>query len=111
MEAVGIVLNIGDEHVDEFESGFRRHELAVWEDFVARGIMQHASLTRMSISTQPRKGAVQYLISVTFTDDQGHHHHDDDPRFRAWNEIAEAYQIASPIVTGGEVIVAAGYPR
>jgi hypothetical protein len=108
VEAVAIVLNIGRDQVDEFERGFRQHELPTWEDFVARGIMLHASLTRMGISTQPTEGAVQYLISVAFADGEGHHLHDNDPRFQAWNEMAEAFQVAPPIVTGGEIIVNAG---
>ena len=108
MEAVGIVLNIGTDHVAEFESGFRRYELPIWEDFVERGIMLHASLTKMDISTQPVEGAVQYLISVAFADEEGHHLHDSDPRFQAWNEMADAFQVAPPIVTGGAVITSAG---
>ena len=108
MEAVGIVLNIGSDQVDDFERGFRQHELPIWEDFVARGIMLHASLSRMDISTQPVQGAVQYLISVAFADGEGHHLHDDDPRFKAWNLIADAFQVAPPIVTHGEMIVSAG---
>jgi hypothetical protein len=108
---VGIVLNIGSDWVDEFEAGFRQHELPIWEDFVARGVMLHASLTRMDISTQPKAGAVQYLISVTFADEEGHHLHDSDPRFQAWNEMADAFQIASPIVTGGEIIISSGEPQ
>jgi hypothetical protein len=111
MEAVGIVLNIGSDRVEEFEAGFRQHELPIWEDFVGRGVMLHASLTRMDISTQPTAGAVQYLISVTFADGEGHHLHDNDPRFQAWNEMADAFQIASPIVTGGEIIISAGEPE
>ena len=108
MEAVGIVLNIDANQTEAFEQGFRDYELPIWEDFVGRGVMLHASLTKMDISTQPVAGAVQYLISVTFAGGEGHHLHDSDPRFQAWNEMADAYQIASPIVTGGEVIVSAG---
>ncbi|MGQ0848550.1 MAG: hypothetical protein ACT4OP_05440 [Actinomycetota bacterium] len=108
MEAVGIVLNIDRDQVEEFERGFREHELPIWEDFVGRGIMLHASLTRMDISTVSINGAVQYLISVAFADGEGHHLHDADPRFRAWNEMAEAFQIAPPIVTGGVIVISAG---
>jgi hypothetical protein len=108
METVGIVLNIAHDQKENFERGFRQHELPIWEDFVARGIMLHASLSRMDISTQPVKGAVQYLISVAFVDGEGHHLHDDDPRFKIWNEIADAFQVAAPIVTGGETIMGAG---
>ncbi len=108
MEAVGIVLNISRDHIEDFESGFRQHELPIWEDYVSRGIMLNASLTKMDISTLPVDGAVQYLISVAFATGEGHHIHDDDPRFQAWNEIAAAYHAAPPIVTGGEIIVSAG---
>ena len=105
---MGIVLNIGRDRVEDFERGFRQHELPIWEDYVSRGIMLHASLTKMDISTQRVEGAVQYLISVAFADGEGHHIHDADPRFQAWNEIADAFQIAPPIVTGGEVVMSAG---
>lgn len=108
MEAVGIVLNIDQDRVEEFVAGFRQHELPIWEDYVGREIMLHASLTKMDISTHPVAGAVQYLISVAFADGEGHHIHDADPRFQAWNQIADTYQVASPIVTGGEIIVSAG---
>jgi hypothetical protein len=70
--------------------------------------MLHASLARMDISTHPVDGAVQYLISVAFATGEGHHLHDSDPRFEAWNELADAFQVAEPIVTGGEIIISAG---
>ena len=108
MDAVGIVLNIDRDRVDEFEAGFREHELPIWEDYVSRGIMLHASLARMDITTQPVAGAVQYLISVAFADDEGHHIHDSDPRFRAWNEIADTYQVAEPFVSGGKFVISVG---
>jgi hypothetical protein len=95
--------------VDAFEEGFRQNELPIWEDFISRGIMLHASLTRMDISTQPVEGAVQYLISVSFADGEGHHLHDADPRFKAWDEMAEAFQIAPPLVSGGEIVISAGH--
>lgn len=107
MEAVTIVLNIGRDQVKDFELGFRQHELPIWEDFVSRGIMLHASLSRMDISTVPVAGAVQYLINVAFATGEGHHLHDADPRFKAWNEIADAFQVAPPLVTGGEIIISA----
>jgi len=109
MEAVGIVLNIDAGKVAEFERGFREHELPIWEDYVGRGIMLHAYLARMDISTRPIKGAVQYLISVSFADGDGHHVHDADPRFQAWNEIADTFQVEAPIVTGGEIVLSAGF--
>ena len=108
MEAVGIVLNVGRDHVEDFLAGFRQHEVPIWEDYVSRGIMLHASLTKMDISTQPVDGAVQYLISVAFATGEGHHLHDADPRFKTWNQIADAFQVGPPIVTGGEIIISAG---
>lgn len=110
MEAVAIVLNIGRDHVKDFEVGFRQHEVPIWEDFVRRGIMLYASLTKMDITTQPVVGAVQYLISVVFATDEGHHLHDADPRFKAWNELADTFQVEAPLVTGGEIIISAGEP-
>lgn len=110
MEAVAIVLNIGRDHVKDFEAGFRQHEFPIWEDFVSRGVMLHASLTKMDITTQPVEGAVQYLISVAFATGEGHHLHDADPRFKAWNELADTFQVAAPLVTGGKIIISAGEP-
>ena len=109
METVGIVLNIDTAKEADFERGFREHELPIWDDYVGRGIMLHASLSRMDISTQPVSGATQYLISVSFADGEGHHLHDADPRFQTWNEIARAFQVEAPLVTGGEIIVSAGF--
>jgi hypothetical protein len=108
VETIGIVLNIDADRTDEFEVAFRQHELPIWEDYVASGVMLHASLARLDISTQPVKGAVQYLINVAFADERGHHLHDDDPRFQAWNEMADTFQVEKPMVTGGAVVVSAG---
>jgi hypothetical protein len=48
----------------------------------------------MDITSHEVKGAVQYLIVAVFADGSGHHQHDGDPRFQAWNEQADEYQIA-----------------
>jgi hypothetical protein len=108
VDAVGIVLNVDRDRVEEFEAGFREHELPIWDDYVSRGIMLHASLSRMDITTRPVEGAVQYLISVAFVDGEGHHIHDSDPRFQAWNEIADTFQVAEPFVSGGNIVISAG---
>ncbi|MFI5254880.1 MAG: hypothetical protein ACHQ15_05430 [Candidatus Limnocylindrales bacterium] len=107
METIGIVLNIGNDQVDAFEQGFREHELPTWQDLHGRGVLTMATLSRLDISTQKVEGATQYLIVAIFATGEGHHEHDNDPRFAAWNERAEAYQIASPVVFGGETIVRA----
>jgi hypothetical protein len=108
METVGIVLNVGTESVEAFERGFREHELPIWQDFKGRGVMVLATLNRLDISTKPVKGAVQYLVTVVFAGPEGHHLHDGDPRFAAWNKLADAFQVAEPYVFGGETIVSAG---
>lgn len=108
MQTVGIVLNVRKEQAEEFERGFREQEHPIWEDLRARGLLVMATLSRLDISTRPVDGAVQYLVSVVFSTDEGHHVHDSDPRFRAWNERADTYQIVDPYVFGGDTIVSAG---
>jgi hypothetical protein len=108
METIGIVLNVGTEHVEAFEKGFREMELPTWIDLRGRGLLTMATLSRLDISTKTVDGAVQYLVVAIFSSGEGHHVHDNDPRFGAWNKIAEAYQIAEPLVFGGETIVNEG---
>jgi hypothetical protein len=105
MEAVAIVLSVDATKTEDFENGFREAELPVWEDFLERGVMLSASLQRMDISTSPVEGAIQYLIVVLFATGEGHHLHDGDPRFQAWNEKADQFQIADPMAFAGETIV------
>jgi hypothetical protein len=108
METVTVVLNVADDRVDEFERGFRDHELPVWRDLHERGLLAHATLNRLDISSRPVAGATQYLVAVIFTSGEGHHAHDDHPGFKAWNEIADTYQIADPMAFGGETVVSLG---
>ncbi len=108
MQTVGIVLNVDRGKADEFERGFREHEAPVWRDLHSRGLMTMATLSRLDISTRPVEGAVQYLVVAIFATDEGHHVHDDDPRFKAWNEIADTYQIKGPYVFGGDTVVNQG---
>jgi len=108
MQTIGIVLNVGTDQVDEFERGFREMEAPTWQDLHARGVLTMATLTRLDISTKKEPGAVQYLVVAIFATDEGHHEHDNDPRFAAWNERADAYQIVEPYVFGGDTIVNVG---
>jgi quinol monooxygenase YgiN len=108
VQTVAIVLNVDPEKADAFEAAFREHELPIWEDFHGRGSMLTATLSRMDISSVPTEGAVQYLIAVIFADDQGHHEHDNDARFAAWNEMADAYQVAEALALGGDTVVSIG---
>ena len=108
METVAVVLSVGNDHVEAFEAGFQEHEVPVWEDLRTRGLLARATLNRLDISSRPVKGATQYLIAVTFTSGEGHHAHDDHPGFKAWNEIADTYQVGEPLAFGGETVVALG---
>ena len=105
METIGIVLTVGNDHVDEFEAGFREHELPVWKDLEARGLLARATLSRLDISTSAVEGATQYLVVAIFHTGEGHHAHDDHPGFKAWNAIADTYQVAGAMAFGGETIV------
>jgi hypothetical protein len=105
METIGIVLSVGADHVEAFETGFRTHELPVWQDLRSRGLLQTASLNRLDISSRPVAGSIQYLVVVVFATDEGHHVHDSHPGFQAWNEIADAYQVGEPLAFGGETIL------
>jgi hypothetical protein len=108
MQTVGIVLNVDASKAEEFEQGFRDQEAPIWADLHERGLLVAATLSRLDITTLPVEGAVQYLISVIFATDEGHHVHDSDPRFKAWNERADSFQIAAPYVFGGDTIVNEG---
>jgi hypothetical protein len=105
METVAIVLSVGEDRTEAFEAGFRAHEVPVWADLESRGLLASASLNRLDISSRPVDGAVQYLIVAVFHTGEGHHAHDDHPGFKAWNEIADAYQVGDPMAFGGETVV------
>jgi hypothetical protein len=109
MQTIGIVLNVGAEHTDVFERGFRAQEEPIWRDLASRGLLVRATLSRLDISTKKAEGAaVQYLVVAIFATDEGHHAHDADPRFEAWNREADTYQVAEPFVFGGDTIVSVG---
>lgn len=101
METIAVVLSVKPDQVEAFEAGFREHELPIWEDYRARGILLRASMARMDISSAPRGDAVQYLIAVEFATGDGHHLHDDDPRFKTWNKMADQYQVGDGMAFGG----------
>ena len=105
METIAVILSVGNDHVAEFEQGFRDQELPIWQDLNERRVLSRAYLSRMDISSRGVEGATQYLIVAVFASGEGHHAHDNDPRFAAWNERADAYQISDPMAFGGETIV------
>ena len=106
METIAVVLSVKPSSVGSFEAGFREHELPIWQDYQARGILLRASITKMDISSASRGDAVQYLIVAVFADGEGHHLHDNDPRFQAWNELADVYQVGDGMAFGGETFLA-----
>ena len=108
METTVVILSVANDQVEAFERGFREHELPIWQDFVGRGVMLRTSLSRMDISSRPVDGATQYLIVAVFATGTGHHEHDNDPRFAAWNEMADQYQIAPAMAYGGPTIIHEG---
>jgi hypothetical protein len=108
METIAVVLSVKPDQVAAFEAGFRAHELPTWQDFHGRGILVRASITKMEISSAPNGDAVQYLIVAVFADGEGHHLHDHDPRFQAWNKLADAYQVADGMAFGGETFLQVG---
>jgi hypothetical protein len=105
METIAVVLSVRSEDTESFEAGFSEAELPIWRDFVGRGVLVRASLTKMDISSRPVAGTVQYLIVAVFATGEGHHLHDADPRFQAWNERADAFQVGDGMAFGGETIL------
>jgi hypothetical protein len=108
MNTVGIVLSVDRARAGEFERAFREHELPVWRDLHDRGILMRASLNRLDISSHGVEGSTQYLVVAVFHESEGHHAHDNHPGFRAWDEMAEQYQIASPLAFGGDAVIQIG---
>jgi len=108
MQTIGIVLNVDKDQADAFEDGFREMEAPIWADLHARGLLTMATLTRLDISTKKVDGAAQFLVVAIFATDEGHHEHDNDPRFEAWNKRADGYQVAEPLVFGGDTIISEG---
>ena len=42
MDTISVVLSVEPDEVEAFEAGFREHELPIWQDYHARGIMLNA---------------------------------------------------------------------
>ena len=108
METIGVVLSIKPDAVEAFEAGFREHELPIWQDYQGRGILVRASISKLDISSVRKGDAAQYLIVAVFADGEGHHIHDNDPRFQAWNRLADAYQVGDGLAFGGETFLRVG---
>lgn len=109
MHTASIVLNIAEDKAAEFEAGFKEYELPTHRDLYERGLLVMSILAPADdISTHRVEGARQYLVVAVFKDHEGHTAHDNDPRFKAWNNKADAYQVEGPFVFGGNSIVHVG---
>jgi hypothetical protein len=110
MHTVSIVLNIAADKSMDFERAFAQHEVPIWQDLHGRGTLLRASLSPLEITTvRPQDVSVkQYLVIAQFQDSSGHHEHDNDPRFKAWNDMADAYQPRDPYVFGGDALYEVG---
>jgi hypothetical protein len=108
METVTVILNVRQGGVEQFEAGFREHELPVWKDLAGRGELVAATLSRLDISSRPVDRAQQYMVVAIFATGEGHHAHDGHPGFQAWNAIADTYQVGDAMAFGGETVVRLG---
>jgi hypothetical protein len=100
-----IVLRVRADDAEEFERGFREHEYPIWQDFSERGVLLSASLTRGEYGSHQTAGIVNYILTAVFEDMSGHTAHDNDPRFEAWNQMADRYQVEEPLVFGGTTLL------
>ncbi|HET7676590.1 MAG TPA: hypothetical protein VFK38_01945 [Candidatus Limnocylindrales bacterium] len=104
MQANHIILRISADRADEFERLFEKGELPIWRDLAARGLLVHASMTRVAFGTEEREGVRHYAIYAAFTSMAGHTAHDSDPRFKAYDAEADAFQPQQPLVFGGRTL-------
>jgi hypothetical protein len=107
-QTVTVILSVGRDRVDEFERGFREHELPVWQDLLARQVLVRASLSPLEITTSGVEGAQQYMVVAVFASEEGHHEHDNHPGFEEWHKIADRYQVAGALAYGGDTILSVG---
>lgn len=103
-EYTTIVLHIAAERAKEFEALFGRDELKRWDDYTSRGRFVEARLIRCRYSALESKGSQDYVLHVVTADEHAHHEHDDDPGFKAYNELADAFQPEEPTVTFGDLV-------
>ena len=99
-----IVIRIRNEQAEEFERLFEAEEIPIWDDFAARGILLHASLTRVAFGSEESDDYRCYVIIAEFPSMAGHTAHDNDPRFNAFLAKARAFQPVGPSVWGGKTL-------
>lgn len=111
---VAIIVRIAADRTDEFEAMFEREELPVWDDFIARGLLLEASLTRVEGGSEmpPGSGGMgggpegvqDYILHVVARDMDAHNAHDQDPRFQAFLAKAQELQPLEPLVFFGTAV-------
>lgn len=99
-----IIIRIRKEQTAEFERLFEAEEIPIWDDFAERGVLLHASLTRVGFGSEESEDYRCYVIIAEFPSMAGHSAHDDDPRFKAFLKKARALQPEGPSVWGGRTL-------
>ena len=111
METVAVVLSVAQRPCRRVRARVPRARAADLGGFQRAGRDADRIAVAIDISTVGRGPDVsQYLIVVLFATGEGHHEHDNDPRFAAWNSIADAWQVRDGLAFGGETILRVGPP-
>ena len=103
MQTIAIILRIAADRVAEFEAMFDDEEIAIWDDFIARGLFRECSLTRVTGGGDTPKGIQDYALHIVATE-EGHHAHDHDARFKSFLARAQKLQPQQPLVWFGDPI-------
>ncbi len=107
-----IILRIKADRAKEFERLFKKHQYPNWVKHHKRGGMIAASLTRVAYGVEEadakQGGYLNYIVFAKLTNQRTHDAHDNDPDFKAWDDMAEQFQIEGPSVWGGRTIFEIG---
>ena len=107
-----IILRIKADRAKEFERLFKKHQYPNWVKHHEKGGMLAASLTRVEYGVEEedaKQGAyVNYIVFAKLTGMRAHTAHDNDPDFKAWDEMAEQFQVEGPSVWGGKTVLEIG---
>ena len=107
METVAVLLNVGTDQAEAFESGFAENEFPVWEDLHGRGTLVAATLSRLDISSRKVEGAAQYLVVASLPPVRGTTNTTRIPGSKR-GQARRRLSIASPMAFGGETVVKIG---
>lgn len=107
-----IVLRVKRELAGEFERAFAEHELPLWREYHQAGKFLAASLTRVEYGTAEAEraadGIAVYVVLAHVPGMAEHSEHDADPRFQAWDRLADRFQVEPPMVFGGDRVEQVG---